>query len=508
MRAINCILLALLSSLVIVIQARAEWVEESGALQVAQNYVKQVISQDGGWGSSPAARVLSIAPFRRGDRVLGYYCAIEPVGYLVISPYRELAPVRAYSTRFNLDPTADSGTADFLKLEMERLYRGIEQALGRSPDRTEDFSAVLPVQFRTAWDILTASDFDPALYRKERRSRGAGMDYQEGDTQVLTTWSQEPPYNDDCPDLGCDWTAYDSTNTNALVGCVATAGAQVLKYWNWPPEGEGSVYSDAYDWPNMCDTYYRYSGCFRDGSGQCVTQAQIDAVAEISAEVGQAVGMDYGCDASGAYTADMEGVYQNHYRYDTQCDVRYRDNYGFNGWFDLLKTEFNANRVVQYRIPGHSIVSDGWNEEQIGDNYYWIHLVYGWNGGNDGWFSPNEIPGGDPGDEWVVREIYPLLSLGSVIDGAWGTPSYPHRYFDRDASSSGAAFAAGHNLHILRSGFLLTNTGTTSSNVISFLGAPYAETKFYLNGDPAAGGRIRVRDGEIRVLDGGQMTIR
>ena len=48
---------------------------------------------------------------------------------------------------------------------------------------------------------------------------------------ISTTWDQSAPYNNLCPGAG--------TN-KALVGCVAIAMAQLMKYYNWPTTGTGS----------------------------------------------------------------------------------------------------------------------------------------------------------------------------------------------------------------------------------------------------------------------------
>ncbi len=491
--------------------ARAELASPNEARRAAENYVALILAKDGQWGASASARVLSIEPFTRGERVLGYYCAIEPVGYMIVGLYKELAPIRTYSVRFDLDPTTDVGMTDLLKVRLERLYGALERQIGRAIEPTDDLGGFLPVNFRSAWSVLTDPAFAATAYEQPLRTRATGMDYQEGQELMSTTWSQEPPYNDQCPDLGCSWPSWGSYNTNAYVGCVATAGAQTMKFWNWPPAGVGTPYGDAYDWPNMCDMYWWDPATlvFRDGLGQTVTQIQIDAVAEISAEIGRAVGMVYGCPpgGSGAATADMEDVYQDHYRYDTECDVRSRDSYSFSEWFDLLKAEFNANRVVQYRIPGHSLNSDGWKEEQIGGTYYWIHIVYGWNGPNDGWVSPDEIPGGDPDDEFVVREIYPANSVGPSPFGLLGPPTYPYRYFDRDVHSTGVMFQSGHALQVQRPGLLLENTSATTG-IVRIQGSTSAHTTIFFGHEPAATRtRIRVQDGDVMLYAGGQMVI-
>ena len=45
------------------------------------------------------------------------------------------------------------------------------------------------------------------------------------DVLINTTWHQESPFNDDCPEIGTG---------RCLTGCMATAMAQVMNYWQWP----------------------------------------------------------------------------------------------------------------------------------------------------------------------------------------------------------------------------------------------------------------------------------
>ena len=64
------------------------------------------------------------------------------------------------------------------------------------------------------------------------RNGGRGVDFL-----VKTRWDQSPaPYNSDCP---YDPSSPQSGN-HAYTGCVATAMAQLMKYWNYPLHGVGS----------------------------------------------------------------------------------------------------------------------------------------------------------------------------------------------------------------------------------------------------------------------------
>ncbi len=49
---------------------------------------------------------------------------------------------------------------------------------------------------------------------------------------IKTKWDQVEPYYNQCPMVGTNRT---------YTGCVATAMAQVLKYWNYPEVGTGSI---------------------------------------------------------------------------------------------------------------------------------------------------------------------------------------------------------------------------------------------------------------------------
>ena len=131
---------------------------------------------------------------------------------------------------------------------------------------------------------------------------------------IQTQWDQDAPYYNLCPGSG---------TSKAYTGCVATAMAQVMKYWEWPVKGTGShsyqpldpnsdtgakskrygvqsadFGSTTYDWANMLNTY-----------SSSATSAQKTAVATLMYHCGVATEMMYGNDAdggSGAYTVNYD----------------------------------------------------------------------------------------------------------------------------------------------------------------------------------------------------------
>ena len=447
---------------------------------IADNWIKVIISETGSWGNHQKASLETMIEFKRNERLLGYFYPVNPEGYILISLRKELAPVKAYSASCNLDPLSDDGMTDLLKVCLERILDTIEQKLGAIDIvNTSDLEKMVEINYKPAWSNLLKSN--PVIKTKNKEK--SKDNYEEGDVLLSSDWHQSPPYNDDCPWMNCS-----NSNGRAIVGCVATAGAQIMHYWNWPPYGSGSGYSDTYDWPNMPDAATTSS-----------PQAEIDALAELNHEVGVAVGMSYGCTASGAYTYNMVGVYENHYRYSTDCITRSRPSYTADTWFAMMQTQFNQNRPVQYRIPGHSIVGDGW--QIIGVSLKMYHMNYGWWGtGDDVWYILDALQGGNPSEEYMVEGIVPVQAMDNWVTGTYNTPSFPYRYFDKDALGSDANFSSGHFLQFLPE---ITLSGISPTLPVRFNGSPSYNTRLFTAGDASRG--IRIYNGAIEMTNFGSI---
>lgn len=503
-------ILALFSVLSICLHGatKAEEVTAATARQVAENYVKLIQVREGGWGSAAEARVISVEPFTGATRDLGWLCHIEPTGYILVAAHAGMMPVVASSSRADIGVDDEGGMAAFLRTALERRYASIERRLGRAIAAGEDLRPLLDSTYPESWATLADPSFDPSSYpQRQRRSRGAGMDYQEGETMLKSVWNQSPPYNNDCPDHGCDWSDYGDFNANAWAGCVATAMSQIMRHLNWPPAGTGgSPYDDPFDWKNMRDKYdYNGAAWFNDENGMPVTQDEIDAVAELHRETGISVSMDYGCSGSGADMYACEEAMETHFFMSDGCQVLDRSDYTFGNWYELYQNDLNANRVVGVGIPNHMIVADGWRLEEIGgETWRMIHVQYGWGGSNDGWYSPDEIVG-EP-DDTMLRGVRPNCVLNSNPSGTYGSDGDTWRYFNRDVYTDGAIFEQGHWLQIQMPGFLISNTGTTSTDRIEFRGGSSGNTRLFMQGDPGGERRMIMIDGVCRINAGGQIA--
>ncbi len=193
-------------------------------------------------------------------------------------------------------------------------------------------------------------------------------------------WNQESPYNNLCPIV--------KDTTRAAAGCVATAMAQVMRYYKYPVTGTGkntytsktlnkqlsvNFASTTYDWGNMSETY-----------GSSNTSAQNSAVATLVYHAGVAVNMDYG-ESSSASSTNMAKALINNFGYDPNLQYYMRDFYTLSEWTDIIKTELNAQRPVLYAgqssDSGHQFVCDGYDSNGL------FHFNWGWGGMSDGYYE-------------------------------------------------------------------------------------------------------------------------
>lgn len=195
------------------------------------------------------------------------------------------------------------------------------------------------------------------------------------------SWNQSAPYNDLCPK--------DTLELPSVTGCVATAAAQIMRYWEWPLEGKGnhSYYcygtkstisaqfeGTKYDWDNMTETY-----------GTSSTEKEKTAVATLMFHCGVACDMDYSSMGSSAETETMcRGMIQ-YFGYDKNLQIYKKMFYTSDEWELLLKQELAANRPVLYGgnsiSVGHQFICDGYDTNGL------FHINWGWSGISDGYFE-------------------------------------------------------------------------------------------------------------------------
>lgn len=197
-------------------------------------------------------------------------------------------------------------------------------------------------------------------------------------------WNQMIPYNNMCP-------MYNSTN-RSVTGCVATAMAQVMMYYQYPKTLQANIPAyvsrtnhlsipqinkgESYDWDNMLPQYASYEPLN-------YTDAQAAAVAKLMYHCGAACEMDYGSSSGANVTPAILSTYFG-CDSDLMQDLN-RDVFTLAEWSQIMDKELSARRPILYSgrssDGGHEFVCDGTD----GNGLY--HINWGWGGYQDGYFD-------------------------------------------------------------------------------------------------------------------------
>ncbi len=398
--------------------------------QVCDNWLTQVTYERGDWAGSQNPVIIGSHDITVGDTVLARWYDISPRGYVLVAALKEMTPVKAYSDESNLTDLQEEGFISMVRESSSGLFRRYVQMYGslEAPQPTSG-DAIFGQGQREKWTDMTVSstEYRASLEAAHRKS------ILEAGPMLTGSWHQRAPYNDYCP-MGY--------GGRCVVGCVATATAQILRFWQWPPNGFGTHsylwdgdqscsggsypggqltadFSLAYDWANMPDSCD--AGC---------SPEQNAALAHLNSDVGIAFNMDYGKCGSGANTAYAAYVYPTYFKYSSEATVEYRAPYTLAEWFGLIQTEIDAGRPIQYRINLHSIVCDGYR--QTGSQYE-FHMNYGWGESHNAWYvldslycywiQPDSVCPAE--EEFMITHIMPqtisvLQFVGNTLTDAGG----------------------------------------------------------------------------------------
>ena len=326
---------------------------------------------------APAQQPLSLvsAPIRQsagvelrtlsGDKARYYYIYNRGsnAGFVIIAGDDELTPYIGYATTGQvLEQDMPEQLRAFLKACQERINELTSSVGLRSSLRPTPRTATEPAQIA------------PLL----------------GNIQ----WNQSAPWNNQTPT--------DNQGKHMPVGCVATAYTQVMRYHQWPTQGEGSFSyteegnsgrshtvdfaSTTYDWAHMPERYNDPSSA---------TSEETQALSTLAYHAGVAVEMMYAPSGSGSYTPLVARALADHFRYDKRVSFKSRSNYTQASWEQMLRAELIAARPVVYSGSGsgggHAFVCDGYDMEGL------FHINWGWGGMSDGYFNLNYLVPSDLG---------------------------------------------------------------------------------------------------------------
>lgn len=226
-------------------------------------------------------------------------------------------------------------------------------------------------------------------------STRAGQFSQTVSPLLKSKWGQSHPFNAK--------TGYPYS------GCVATAVAQMMYYYQWPAQGRGkneynvtyyntkksADFSQShYDWANMLPDY-RYP--------VRATTAQEDAVALLMSDVGIASFMQYTPNASGTQGLFAYQALQKNFDYTAAYITRAVE--GPSRFAEILRQELlNGCPVYLEGRPtgsasGHAWVADGFDKNGL------FHMNFGWEGQSDAYYSLTALNLSQTGNEFQGKPL-------------------------------------------------------------------------------------------------------
>jgi len=397
----------------------------------------QFISQESARGDD-YLRVVGLVPTTRiaglprslvdpsDGSTLGYVYGLSPVGFVVVTPETWLPPIIAFSYESNF-----SWEEDALNILLHMLRSDL--ALRLSAIDAGAVPSERAASNESEWSALVSPPRDGA----------PGDDPDRNGTIVYgpwltSAWSQGAPWYNDCP-------IDPATTERCVVGCVATALAQILNYWQYPTSVTFTAASDyttftkgiVIDASTADFGALNYNGCDPDAA----------AMAALSYAAGVSVQMDYESIGSGAFTSDIPralcgghdpwginlpqvwGYASAHIRTHQAVFAWYGAPYYTteSSFYDQMATDMTLARPVEIAITasgadGHAIVVDGW---QSGGRIY--HLNFGWGGFNNSWYTlPAGMPSGYNIIDDAIMNIVPTATNHTLATSTTGSGTVSH----------------------------------------------------------------------------------
>jgi len=455
-------------------------------------------------GAQLGGEIESVETFTDANSQPIYYVIyLRPNGFVIVPADDEIEPVICFAQVGSFDPSPDNPLGALVSRDLPGRVNAARaiQKMVRSGKAIQSFTQQemnIRHSGEKAFDkwskLLNAADSCSVL----AMSSGNISDVRVSPL-LQSKWSQTTScsstacYNYYVPPYG------DGNTSNYPCGCVATAMAQYMRFWQYPTAGVGTgcftVYIDgtattkclrggngsggAYDWTDMtlvpdCST----------------TLAQRQAIGALTYDAGVAVYMQYASDGSGAYMDDADAAMTNTFGYSNSI-------YGYNNNNNISTAALSAmiNPNLDWGNPvilgitgpsgGHAVVADGYGYTSA---TLYHHLNLGWAGTSDAWYNLPNIDSSPYSFNVVDSTIYNIYMSGSgeIISG-------------RVTTTGSGSLIAGATVTATKSGGGTYSAATNSNGIYAIAKIPVnssytvsvTKTGYSFTSKPASTGRSR-----------------
>ena len=316
-----------------------------------------------------------------------YVFSLQPRGFVIVAADERAEPILGYSYD---NPFSVDGMPDNVRYWLNHYVQQIKAAV----DNGDQPSA----EIAERWTLLKSGQTMPT------RSVTAVSPL------IQTTWDQNQYYNQFCP------ADANGPGGHVYAGCVATAMAQIIRYWQWPNQGFNSHSYVHNNYGTLSVDYntatYNYSNMPNSLSSSS-SSTQIAEVAKLIYHCGVAVDMDYTVGGSSAYFYPVVSALSDYFAFKDNGTYVFKSNYSDTEWSNMLKQELDNARPIFYSgqgTGGHAFVCDGY------DNNGNFHFNWGWSGSyNDGYYALDALTPGAHNYSNDQEAIIGISVTGSFI---------------------------------------------------------------------------------------------
>ena len=288
------------------------------------------------------------------------------------------------------------------------------------------------------------------------------------------------------------------TPNNYVCGCVATVGAQIMRYFRYPTEP-----MPQYENPNCAISGVQTPLTTQGGTyswdamplepGSSIADEQRMAIGKLTSDVGICCNMDYASDGSSSGGYRLAHTFTNHFGYASAMVAQWgSDQSGSDDVRKAMLSNFDAGLPVALSLSGaggHEIVGDGYG---YSDGTLYIHFNMGWGGSDDAWYAPPAMGTTQynfsvlNGIVYNVFTNYPasaVICSGRVLD-ADGIPVENATVSFHEQGSTGGGIQSANNVGYVR---------TNQKGIYSLVLAPGNYTMTASSGDASASKAITLQ---------------
>jgi len=230
---------------------------------------------------------------------------------------------------------------------------------------------------------------------------------------VQSTWDQMG--------VGSKYVYNYYTPNHVYCGCVATAGAQIMRYFEWPKTAMSTFTCSHCSYQGTTQTYTTQGGTY-DWSNMplkptsSIMETQQKAIGKLTSDLGICTGMKYTSSGSGTGGYMLRFAFTEHFGYSNAM-IMQRTSCTDEETKRAFISNFEAGLPVAVFVGesgkdgGHAIVGDGYG---YSGGTLCYHLNLGWGGSCDAWYAPPDLAAGGYDFNVIDGFVYNIYTNGSA----------------------------------------------------------------------------------------------